>query len=78
MGERTTRASPTDNASASNENLSYRVELWDRGGDSLKRVLARAANSQLARAIFTAAQKEHPDGRILLLRGTRKMADSAE
>jgi len=41
------------------------------------RVLARAVNAALARAIFKAAQKEHPDRRILLLRGTRTLADSA-
>jgi hypothetical protein len=33
---------------------------------------------QQARAIFHAAQKEHPDGRILLRRGARTIADSAE
>jgi 3-methyladenine DNA glycosylase AlkC len=45
---------------------------------ALERVLARAFSPQLARAIFRAAQKEHPDQRILLRRGTRTVANSAE
>ena len=44
----------------------------------LERVLARALNAQLARAIFHAAQKEHPQRRILLRRGSRTIADSVE
>ncbi len=60
------------------EKLPYSVELWDDGRDALERVLARALNAQLARAIFHAAQKEHPEARILLRRGTRTIADSAD
>jgi hypothetical protein len=41
-------------------------------------VLARALNASLGRLLFKAAQKEHPDRRILLRRGTRTVADSAE
>jgi uncharacterized membrane protein YhfC len=60
------------------EKLPYSVELWDRGGHALERVLARAINAQLARTIFHAARKEHPDARILLRRGVRTVADSAD
>ena len=60
------------------EKLPYRIELWDSGGPALERVLARALNAQLARAIFRAAQKEHPQSRILLRRGARMVADSAD
>ncbi len=60
------------------EKLPYSIELWDDGGGALERVLARALNAQLARAIFQAAQKEHPEARILLRRGTRTIADSTE
>ena len=60
------------------EKLAYSIELWDDGGDTLERVLARALNAELARAIFQAAQKEHPEARILLRRGTRTVADSAD
>jgi len=73
------KISKTDAPSApAEEELPYRVELWrDGGGDALERVLARAANAQLARAIFKAAQGEHPGHRIILRRGNRIIADSA-
>src|SRR5947199_136481 len=61
------------------EDLPYRVELRDQGNqDTVERVLARAFNAPLARAIFQAAQTEHPGRRILLCRGTRVVADSAK
>jgi hypothetical protein len=60
------------------EQLPYSVELWDSAAGALERVLARALDAQLARAIFYAAQKEHPEARILLRRGARTVADSAE
>jgi hypothetical protein len=41
-------------------------------------VLARALDAQLANAIFHAARKEHPEARILLRRGERTIADSAD
>jgi hypothetical protein len=60
------------------EELPYRVELWHDGvGEAVERVLARALNAQLARAIFKAATGEHPDRRITLRRGSRVIADSA-
>ena len=60
------------------EKLPYSIELWDSGGQALERVLARALSAQLARAIFHAVQKEHPESRILLRRGPRTMTDSGE
>ena len=76
MNERLTKIRRAD-GEAQVEKLPYRIELWDREAHSPDRVLARAVNAALARAIFKAAQKEHPDRRILLLRGTRTLADSA-
>ena len=55
------------------EALSYRVELWEAHG---RRVLARALNAPLARAIFRAAIGEHPEARIVLARGTNVIEDS--
>jgi hypothetical protein len=63
---------------APSEKLPYRIELWDAGARSLERVLARALNAPLARAIFKAARTEHPDRRIILRRGERTIADSAD
>jgi len=61
------------------ETLPYRIELWDAAEtEVVERVLARAFNAMLARAIFAAAKREHPERRITLRRGTRLIADSAE
>jgi hypothetical protein len=46
--------------------LPYAVELWSKDGQGVERVLARAINMTLARAIYLSAQKEHPDRRIVL------------
>lgn len=78
MNERTVKIARIGGATSLTEKLPYRIELWDREADLLERILARALNAQLARAIFKAAQTEHPDGRILLRRGTRTVADSAD
>ena len=68
-------ASPSD----SDERLPYRVELWNaENHDAVERVLARAANASLARAIFKAAQDEHPERHITLRRGARIVADTVE
>lgn len=61
------------------EALPYRIELWNAGDRSaVERVLARAINAPLARAIFKAAQNEHPNRRITLRRGSRLIADTVE
>ena len=57
------------------EKLPYSIELWDSDGHALERVLARALDAQLARAIFHAARKEHPDRRVLMRRGARTIAE---
>ena len=78
MRQSTDKASKNDGSSAPTEELPFRVELWhDGGGDAVERVLARAANARLARAIFKAAQSEHPQRRITLRRDNRIIADSA-
>ena len=78
MNERTAKDGRVSVLAAQTEKLSYSIELWDPDARALERVLARAVSPQLARAIVRAAQKEHPDQRILLRRGTRTVADSAD
>jgi hypothetical protein len=56
--------------------LPYSVELWDIEKRAVERLLARAASASLARAIFSAAQEEHPDRRLTLSRGERVIAQS--
>ena len=73
------KALKSDGASAPKEELPFCVELWhDGGGDAVERILARVANAQLARAIFKAAQGDHPQRRITLRRDSRIIADSAK
>jgi hypothetical protein len=60
------------------EELPYHVELWHADHhDAVERVLARALNVQLARAIFKAAKGEYPERRITLRKGKRIVADSS-
>ena len=78
MIERIAKAGRLGIVATQSDKLPYSIELWDDGGQTLERVLARALGAQLASAIFHAARKEHPDSRILLRRGARTIADSAE
>jgi hypothetical protein len=78
MIERVQDKSRTGDPAGPLENLPYRIELWEEAdGAAVERVLARAFNAQLARAIFRAARSEHPDRRVTLRRGARIIADSA-
>ena len=58
------------------EELPYRIELWDLRRRKVERVLARAARTALARAIFKAAEQEYPDRHITLRRGNRVIAET--
>ena len=65
-------------SSRSQSELPYIIELWRADSPAkVERALARAANAILARAIFKAAQGEHPERRITLRRGNRIIAYSA-
>jgi hypothetical protein len=57
------------------EALPYRVVVWN-AAEHEPRILARALNAPLARAIFRAATAEHLEARITLYRGSRVIADS--
>lgn len=67
-------APPSDEGD--DENLPYRIELWDTRNRRVERVLARAARAALARAIFAAAQQEYPERRITLQRGSRLIVET--
>lgn len=73
---RSTGSGRSPNAESDEEELPYRIELWDARNRKVERVLARAARPALARAIFTAAQQEYPERRITLQRGTRLIAEA--
>lgn len=59
--------------------LPFSIELWDEASaETVERVLARAHNAALARAIFEAVVTEHPGRRITLRSGARLLADSRQ
>lgn len=58
------------------ESLSFVVELWRPEQDAAERVLGRAVNLTLARAIYLAALQDFPDRRIILRRGQAIIVDS--
>lgn len=78
MNERTTKIARISSPPARHAKLPYRIELCGEDNSAAERVLALALNSALARAIFQAARKEYPGRRILLRRGDRTVADSAQ
>ena len=78
MNERITKIARISSTAARNDKLPYRIELAADGENAPERVLALALDANLARAIFQAAQKEYPERRIILRRGNRTIADSAE
>lgn len=77
MNERTTKIARLGSAAAQHDKLPYRIELVADGENASERVLAMALDANLARAIFLAAQKEYPERRIVLRRGSRTVADTA-
>jgi hypothetical protein len=66
-------------ATMPNDKLLYCIELWGSiEGGHIEKVLARAANAKLARAIYRAAQNEYPDRRLTLRRGTKTLAETPD
>ena len=78
MNQRTTKIARITSAAAQHDQLPYRIELCRETKDAPERVLAMALDANLARAIFRAAQKEYPERRIVLRRGSRTVADTTE
>jgi len=78
MNERTTKIARINSAGEQQDKLPYRIELCAESENTPERVLALAIEANLARAIFRAAQKEYPERRIVLRRGSRTVADTAE
>ena len=69
--------SGTKTSSDPAEDLPYRIEVWQaHRPEEVERIVARAAGAQLARAIFQAAQDEHPGRRLTLSKGRRVLADT--
>jgi hypothetical protein len=58
------------------EDLPFAIEVWDERNAAVERVIARATNQQLARAIFGSARKEYPERRITVRCGSDTILDS--
>jgi hypothetical protein len=58
------------------QDLPFAVELWDELNAAIERVIARASNQQLARAIFDSARKEYPERRVTVRRGSEMLLDT--
>lgn len=56
--------------------LPFAIELWNKAASEPLRILARAQNAALARAIFKAAAAENPERKIVLRRGARVLAST--
>ena len=61
-----------------NDELTYAVELWDENRRGVEKILARAFNISLARAILRTALEENPGRRIVLRHGERIVEDNGE
>jgi hypothetical protein len=70
------KVAPFGVATAAQARLPYAIELWDLPRVAPERVLGRAASAILGRAIFQAAQAEHPGRRIVLRRGRETIAQT--
>jgi hypothetical protein len=53
-------------APAEQDDLPYRVELWNAARNSVEQVLAVTANANIGYAAYYAATREHPDRYITL------------
>jgi len=80
MNERTAKIARISSPTTQQDQLPYRIELCGESNDAPERVrvLALAHDANLARAIFRAEQKEYPERHIVLRRGGRVVADTAE
>lgn len=67
-GSRPKRSARDDDGSGA---LPFVIELWNKAGDTPLRVIARAQNAALARAIFKAASAENPERKLTLRRDGR-------
>ena len=75
--ERGSRTKRDNGQEVSAESLPYVIELWNRAGNEPVRVIARARNAGLARAIFKAAVAENPERKLTLRRDGRVLASTA-
>jgi hypothetical protein len=60
------RTPPSDQPTASHEDLPYKVELWNESRTSVEQVLAVTANGSIGYAAYYAATREYPERYVTL------------
>ena len=56
---------------ATDDDLPFKVEQWDRDGNRIEGVIARAANLIVGRRAYEAACRQYPEARLTLRQGIR-------
>jgi hypothetical protein len=51
------------------DDLPFKVEQWNREGNRIESVIARAANLTVSRSAYEAACREYPKARLTLRQG---------
>jgi hypothetical protein len=65
-------------ANPKNDDLPYRIELWDAHREAVETVLAVTAHSSIGYAAYYAALKEYPDRLVTLRHKSRTIARTSE
>lgn len=60
------------------QNLPYRIEVWDDAALEIHETLARAAQLEVAQAAYKEALKQRPGRRVVLRRNGQVLVQSAE
>jgi hypothetical protein len=58
------------------EDLPFKVEEWDREGNRIERLIARAANLVVGRSAYEAACRQYPNARLTLRQGIRVIEET--
>ena len=61
---------------ASEDELPFKVEQWDRDGNRIERVIARADNLIVGRRAYEAACRQYPKARLTLRQGIRVIEET--
>jgi hypothetical protein len=61
---------------ATEDELPFKVEQWDRDGNFVERVIARADNLIVGRRAYEAACRQYPEARLTLRQGIRVIEET--
>jgi hypothetical protein len=63
---------------AADDELPFKVEQWDRDGNRIERLIARAANLIVGRGAYEAACRVYPKARLTLRQGIRLIDETED